>query len=105
MDRENTPTGCWIMSRRGCGRHLDRIRIDRTHIVASIDPVNPVYIHKVEQFYAVDGIAGGDSDQPRFALEDATSRDHEVLRRPTSLTRRHDFLKAAYGTPLVHGHS
>ena len=59
MDRENTSTGCWIMSRRGCGRHL----------------------------------------------EDAASRDLEVLRRPTSLTRRYDFLKAAYGTPLVHGHS
>ncbi len=30
---------------------LDRIRIDRTHIVGSIDPVNPVYIYKVEQIH------------------------------------------------------
>ncbi len=28
---------------------LNRIRIDRTHIAGSIDPVNPVYIYKVEQ--------------------------------------------------------
>ncbi len=28
---------------------LDRIRIERTHIVGSIDPVNPVYTYKVEQ--------------------------------------------------------
>ena len=34
---------------------LDRIRIDRTHIVGSIDPVNPVYTYKVEQIQAVDG--------------------------------------------------
>ena len=33
---------------------LDRIRIDRTHTVDSIDPVNPVYIYKVEQIHAVD---------------------------------------------------
>ena len=59
MDRGYTSIGCWIMSRRGCGRHP----------------------------------------------EDATSRDLEVLRRPTSLTRRRDFLKAAYGAPLVHGYS
>ncbi len=32
-------------------RHLDRIRFDRTHIVGSIDPVNPVYIYKVEQIH------------------------------------------------------
>ncbi len=40
-----------------CERHtpaLDRIRIDRTHIAGSIDPVNPVYIYKVEQIHAVD---------------------------------------------------
>ncbi len=30
---------------------LDRIRIDRTHIVGSIDPVNPVYTFKVEQIH------------------------------------------------------
>ncbi len=47
---------------------LDRIRIDRTHMVGSIDPVNPVYIYKVEQIHAVDGIADGDSNQPRSAL-------------------------------------
>ncbi len=33
---------------------LDRIRIDRTHIAGSIDPVNPIYINKVEQIHAVD---------------------------------------------------
>ncbi|MEE9209086.1 MAG: hypothetical protein V3U23_01440, partial [Kiloniellales bacterium] len=43
--------------------------IDRTHIVGSIDPVNPVYTHKVEQIHAVDGIADGDSHQPRSALD------------------------------------
>ncbi len=32
---------------------LDRIRIDRPHDVGSIDPVNPVYIDKVEQIHAV----------------------------------------------------
>ncbi len=48
---------------------LDRIRFDRTHIVGSIDPVNPVYIYKVEQIHAVDGIAHGDSHQPRSALD------------------------------------
>ena len=47
---------------------LDRIRIDRTHIVGPIDPVNPVYKYKVEQIHAVDGIADGDSNQPRSAL-------------------------------------
>ncbi len=54
----------------GChaGPRPDRIRIDRTHIVGSIDPVNPVYIYKVEQIHAVDGIADGDSHQPRSAL-------------------------------------
>ncbi len=41
---------------------LDRIGIDRTHIAGSIDPVNPVYINKVEQIHAVDGIADGDSN-------------------------------------------
>ncbi len=30
---------------------LDRIRIDRTHIAGSIDPVNPVYTYKVEQIH------------------------------------------------------
>ncbi len=33
---------------------VDRVRIDRTHIAGSIDPVNPVYIYKVEQIHAVD---------------------------------------------------
>jgi len=47
---------------------LDRIRIDRTHIAGSVDPVNPVDISKVEQIHAVDGIADGDSNQPRSAL-------------------------------------
>ncbi len=47
---------------------IDRIRIDRTHIVGSIEPVNSVYIYKVEQIHAVDGIADGDSHQPRSAL-------------------------------------
>ena len=60
----------WI--ERGYGgarsRRLDRIRIDRTHITGSNDPVNPVYIDKVEQNLAVDGIADGNSNQPQFAL-------------------------------------
>ncbi len=30
---------------------LDRIRFDRTHIVGSIDPVNPVYTYEVEQIH------------------------------------------------------
>ena len=47
---------------------LDRIRIDRIHIVGSIYSVNPAYIDKVEQIHAVDRIAGGDSNQPRSAL-------------------------------------
>ncbi len=45
-------------------KRLGRIRIDRTHIVCSIDPVNPVYIYKVEQIHAVDGIAVGDPINP-----------------------------------------
>jgi hypothetical protein len=49
-------------------RELDRIMIDRTHIVGSIDHVNPVHIDKVEQIHAVDGIASGDPNQPRSAL-------------------------------------
>jgi hypothetical protein len=47
---------------------LDRIGIDRSHIAGSIDPVNPVTSNKVEQIHAVDGIADGDSNQPRSAL-------------------------------------
>ncbi len=43
---------------------LGRIRIDRIHIVGSIDPVNPVYTFKVEQIHAVDGIAVGDPINP-----------------------------------------
>jgi hypothetical protein len=50
------------------GEGPDRIRIDRTHIAGSIDPVNPVYTYKVEQIHAADGIADGDSNQPRSAL-------------------------------------
>ncbi len=34
-----------------------------------IEPVNPVYIYKVEQIHTVDGIADGDSHQPRSALD------------------------------------
>ncbi len=51
-----------------CSGALDRVRIDRTQIVGSIDTVNPVYINSVEQIHAVDRIAGGDSNQPRSAL-------------------------------------
>ncbi len=47
---------------------LDRIGIDRTRIAGSVDPVNPVYTSKVEQIHAVDGIADGESNQPRSAL-------------------------------------
>ncbi len=36
---------------------------DRTHDVGSIDP-DPVYIYKVGQIHAVDGIADGDSINP-----------------------------------------
>ncbi len=43
---------------------LARIRIDRIDIVGSIDSVNPVYIDKLEQIHAVDGIAVGDSINP-----------------------------------------
>ncbi|MCH8809368.1 MAG: RNB domain-containing ribonuclease [Proteobacteria bacterium] len=50
------------------GLRLDRIRTDRTHFAGSIGPVNPVYIDKAEQIHAVDGIADGDSHQPRSAL-------------------------------------
>ncbi len=38
--------------------------------MGSIDPVNPVYTDKVEQIHAVDGIADGDSHQPRSALDE-----------------------------------
>ena len=56
---------------------LDRIRIERTHIVGSIDPVNPVYICKVEQIHAADGIADGDSHQPRSALAASAAADRQ----------------------------
>ena len=46
----------------------DRIRIDRTHEMGSINPVNPVCIYRLEQIHAVNGIAGGDSQRPRSAL-------------------------------------
>ena len=47
---------------------LDRIRIDRAHNTGSIDPVNSVYTYKVERIHAVEGIAAGDSEQPRPGL-------------------------------------
>ncbi|MEE8499973.1 MAG: hypothetical protein V3S27_05305, partial [Kiloniellales bacterium] len=58
--------------------------IDRTHIVGSIDPVNPVYIYKVEQIHAVDGIADGDSHQPRSAL---APRQHRPSGQPAGEVR------------------
>ena len=59
---------------------LDRIhRIDRTHIVGSIDPVTPVYIYKVEQIHAVDGIADGGSHQPRSALGVTNFSDSDMV--------------------------
>jgi hypothetical protein len=64
---------------------LDRIRIDRTHSAGSSDPVNPVYINKVEQIQAVDGIAEGDSNQPRSALGLATpTQDTQALAAATA---------------------
>ena len=57
-----------MVKRRLPRARLDRIRIDRAHVVGSIDPVNPVTIDKVEQSQAADGIADGDSNQPRSAL-------------------------------------
>jgi hypothetical protein len=36
---------------------LERIRIDRSHIVASLDPVNPLDINKLEQIHAIVRIA------------------------------------------------
>ncbi len=39
------------IGKTGKARPLDRIGIDRTHIVGSIDPVNPVYTYKVEQIH------------------------------------------------------
>ncbi len=82
---------------------LERIRIDRTHIVGSIDPVNPVYIYKVEQIHAVDGIAEGDSNQPRSALGQARPQTgiRFVERRRLALCRpgpeqRHDIARQAF---------
>jgi hypothetical protein len=40
----------------------------RIHIVGSIGPMNSVDINEVEQIRAVEGIADGDSQQPRSAL-------------------------------------
>ncbi len=41
--------------------------------------MNPVYIYKVEQIHAVDGIADGDSQQPRSALaRNSIDRPHIV---------------------------
>ena len=43
---------------------------DRSNPLAgSIDPVNPVYIYKIEQIHAVDAVANGESNRPRSALE------------------------------------
>ena len=72
--RQHVTWDAVVVVERGFGA-LDRIRIDPTHIVGWIDPVNPVYIYKVEQIHAVDGIAGGDSHQPRSALEPAAARE------------------------------
>ena len=47
---------------------IDRIRIDRISDPGSINPVNPVATHEVEQVHVVDEIAGDDSIQPRSAL-------------------------------------
>ncbi len=64
---------------RGYTVALDRIRIDRTHDVGSIDPVNPVYIDKVEQI-------GGDWNrrrrfhQPRSGLAFRATR--KIDRQP-----------------------
>ncbi len=66
---------------------LDRIRIDRSHIVGSIDPVNPVYTYTVEQIHVVDGIADGDSQQPRSALEARLVTREEIAARETELSR------------------
>ncbi len=66
---------------------LDRIRIDRTQIVGSIDPVNPVAINKVEQIQAVDGIADGDSNQPRSAPE---TEPRPMYFHPSRLHQTHD---------------
>ncbi|MCH8926043.1 MAG: CHASE domain-containing protein, partial [Proteobacteria bacterium] len=66
---------------------LDRIRIDRTHIVGSIDPVNPVTINEGEQIHAVDGLADGDSNQPRSALEAGPRLMHF---HPSRLHQTHD---------------
>ncbi len=49
---------------RDIDQWLDRIRIERTHIVGSINPVNPVYVNSVEQIHAVDRIAVGDPINP-----------------------------------------
>ena len=42
--------------------------VSRRPRAASIDPVNPVTINKLEQIHVVDGIADGDSNRPRSAL-------------------------------------
>jgi hypothetical protein len=47
--------------------------------VGSIDPVNPVSIDKVEQIHAVDGIADGDSNQPRSALVTIRARASDAV--------------------------
>ncbi len=47
---------------------LGRIGTDRIRDPGSIDPVNSTTTNKVEQIHAVDGIADGDSHQPRSAL-------------------------------------
>ena len=41
----------WYTIAASRDNRLERIRIDRTHIVGWIDPVNPVYTDKVEQIH------------------------------------------------------
>ena len=36
---------------------LERIRIDRSHFVALINPVNPLDINRIEQIHAIERIA------------------------------------------------
>ncbi len=62
-EKSHPTQNSWRLAEPGYGwglRALDRIRIDRTHIVGSVDPFNPVTIYKAEQIQAVDGIADGD---------------------------------------------
>ncbi len=89
--RSAVDSALWDLEAKHAGRpawelaSLDRIRIDRTHAVGSINPVNPVYLHSVEQIHAVDRIAVGDSNQPRSALRSSgfgKSRFHSFITEP-----------------------